>query len=98
MPLAQPFDRRRLEMTGDLVPLGGKRSILLGFEWRARRLKSGELRKSPGSTGRGSRWPHWVPRRMAYASISPDGSRVVADLRNQSDNAGLWLLDRAGVP
>ena len=96
--LAQPFDVSKLEVTGDPVPLaenvqaGSASSGVLAYASSARTTqltwldRTGKALATLGPPG------NWQ-----YASISPDGSRVVADLRNQSDNAGLWLFDRAGV-
>jgi Tol biopolymer transport system component len=97
--LAQPFDASKFEVTGDPVPLaenvhsGSASSGLLAYASSARTTqltwldRTGKALATLGPPG------NWH-----FASISPEGSRVVADQRNQSDNAGLWLFDRAGVP
>jgi Tol biopolymer transport system component len=96
--LAQPFDVSKLELTGDPVPLaenvqtGSASSGVLAYASSARTTqltwldRTGKALATLGPPG------NWH-----FPSISPDGSRIVADLRNQSDIAGLWLFDRAGV-
>jgi Tol biopolymer transport system component len=96
--LAQPFDLTKLEVTGDPVPLaenvfsGSASSGVLAYATSARATqltwldRTGKAQATLGPPG------IWL-----FASVSPDGSRVGADLRSQSDNAGLWLFDRAGV-
>ena len=96
--LAQPFDVSKLEVTGDPVPLAenvftaSASSGVLAYASSARTTqltwldRTGKALATVGPPG------NWQ-----YASISPDGSRVVADMRSQNHNAGLWLFDRAGV-
>jgi Tol biopolymer transport system component len=98
--LAQPFDVSRLETIGDPVPLA--ENVYSGS------ASSGGVLAYASSAG--ATQLTWLdrtgkalatlgpPGNWQYASISPDGSRIVADLRDQTDNAGLWLFDRAGVP
>jgi eukaryotic-like serine/threonine-protein kinase len=97
--LAQPFDASRLEITGDPVPLSENVDSFSA--------SSGALAyaNSAGATQQLTLFDRTgkalatlgPPGNWNYVSISPDGSSVIADLRNQSDNAGLWLFDRAGV-
>jgi eukaryotic-like serine/threonine-protein kinase len=97
--LAQPFDASRLEITGDPVPLAenvdsaSASSGVLAYASGAGATQQltwfDRTGKALATLGPPGNWH--------YASISPDGSRVIADLRNQSDDEGLWLLDRAGV-
>jgi dipeptidyl aminopeptidase/acylaminoacyl peptidase len=97
--LAQPFDASTLEITGDPVPLaenvhsGSGSSSVLAFASSGRATQLTWLDRTGKAMGTLGPPGNWL-----YASISPDGSRVVADLRDQTDNAGLWLFDRAGVP
>jgi eukaryotic-like serine/threonine-protein kinase len=96
--LAQPFDASKLEVTGDPVPVAenvftaSASSGVLAYASSARTTQLTWLDRTGKALATVG-----PPGNFLFASISPDGSRVVADLRNQSDNAGLWLFDRAGV-
>jgi Tol biopolymer transport system component len=97
--LAQPFDASKLEITGDPVPLaenvdaGSASSGVLAYTVSAGATQQltwfDRTGKALSTLG--------PPEEWRFVSISPDGSRVVADLRNQSNKAGVWLFDRAGA-
>jgi Tol biopolymer transport system component len=107
--LAQPFDAKRLRLTGDPVPLGD--SVLYDpgyFRAAFSASDNGVLVYAGGSGGSGARlaWydrsgkpigaPFGDPVDYVNFSISPDGKRLAAEIGDSTTGAGdIWLSDFA---
>ena len=109
--MAIPFDLDRLETTGSAVPVveGVRGRISIG-EVTFGISSSGFLVYSPGSMAAGvQRTMVWVdregkeepipapPRAYAYVRLSPDGSRVAMDVRDQENDIWAWDLVRRNL-
>ncbi len=106
--LAVPFDVDRLEVTGGPVPLveGVSRAASTGAA-NVDMARTGALVYLPGEGAGGDvRTPVWVdrngneealgipPRSYTYARISPDGTRMTLDARDDEDDVWVWDLTR----
>jgi eukaryotic-like serine/threonine-protein kinase len=103
--LAQPFDARRLELTGEPVALAEGVGTTLGYGFFSS-SSNGILAYRTGSSGGAYRLT-WFDRQgkalgttgtpaalFASDSISPDGTRALfGRIDLQSANVDLWLLD-----
>ena len=107
--LAVPFDLDRLEVTGDPVPLLDGVTITQGSGAVEFRLSAnGSLLYVTGDPSAASRTLVWVdrqgreeplaapPRRYLYPRLSPDGTRVALDVRDQELDIWIWDLTRGG--
>src|SRR5262249_60466164 len=106
--MAVPFDARRLITTGPPVPLvDGVRSTPAIGEVCFGVSSTGFLVYDPGTTlGRAQRTLWWVdragneeavpvpPRSYVYPRLSPDGTQVALDIRDQDKD--IWIWDLAG--
>jgi serine/threonine-protein kinase len=115
---AIPFDPKRLAITGNPVPvmegIGVKASGAANFDIST----AGHLVHSDAGAARSERTLVWVDRAgretaipaparsYFYARISPDGSRLSLDVRDQDEDIWIWdlrreslarLTDRAGA-
>jgi len=103
--LAQPFDLRRLELTGDAIPLAERVGSYLGDPLFSS-SRTGALVYRSGGTGEFSTLT-WFDRQGKMLSnladafygpftlaVSPDGSRAVAE-RLETTGVNLWLVDLA---
>ena len=104
--MAQSFDPSGLRTTGEAVPIGENvdhyNGISLSYFSASR---NGTLVYTSGGTSAGKRQFAWfdrngrsfgkigMPAAFQWASISPDGSTVAADLRDASGNYDIWLYD-----
>lgn len=106
--MAQPFNAARLQATGEAVPIAEQvdylpldQTVFGGF----RASQNGVLVYTSGALG-GEAQIAWFdrsgkavgtdgpPGNMQWASLSPDGSRVVTDLLDpQTGNRDLWIHD-----
>ena len=106
--LAMPFDVDRLEVTGGPVPLvdGVSRAGRTGAA-NADIARTGALVYLPGEgTGGAIRTLVWVdrqgheealaapPRAYVYLRLSPDGTRVALDTRDEENDLWIWDLRR----
>ena len=106
--LAVPFDVDRLEVTGGPVPLvEGVRHATLTGAANFDVSRDGSLTYLPGVAGAGVEHAlAWVdregreeplaaePRTYIYPRISPDGSRVALDVRDQERDIWIWDFAR----
>jgi eukaryotic-like serine/threonine-protein kinase len=106
---AVPFDLRRLEVTGDPVPVVDGVSTTPTGEAEFAVARNGTLIYVPGTTSTiaGPQFSLvWVnrqgreepiaapPRAYVYPRISPDGSRLALDIRDQENDIWIWDLKR----
>jgi serine/threonine-protein kinase len=110
--MAVPFEVKRLQVTGAPVPLAeGVQVIPSVGEASFAVSPTGLLIYAPGPavTANAERTLVWVdrqgneqpiaapPRAYAYARLSPDGSRIALDARDQEND--IWVYDIArGTP
>jgi eukaryotic-like serine/threonine-protein kinase len=101
--LAQPFDLRKLQLTGEPIPVAegvsfgdfsASLSGVLVYGSSGAPLENGQLTlfdrqgKTAGTVGE--------PGEYAYVAFSPDGKRVVAErARPDATGANLWMMDLA---
>ncbi len=106
-----PFDLERLEVTGDALPLServeGNRNGAAGFSI----AKNGTLLYVPGDLAAdgadrslvwvdrsGREEPAGAPARSYFAlRLSPDGTRVALDIRDQETDIWVWDIARKGL-
>ena len=99
--MAQPFDPRKLEFTGDPIPIAEKVNII-GFSASS----TGVLAYRADAVGPPGEQLSWYdrtgkllsttgdPGTYQRMSFSPDGTRVVAERLNpQGKNGNLWIFD-----
>jgi len=106
---AVPFDLARLEVTGDPVPVVEGVSTAPTGEAQYAVARNGTLIYVPGTTNTvaGPQFSLvWVnrqgreepigapPRAYIYPRISPDGSRLALDIRDQENDIWIWDLKR----
>jgi eukaryotic-like serine/threonine-protein kinase len=105
--MAVPFDVNRLKVAGPPVPLvAGVHALTNVGEASFAVSQTGFLIYAPGSDlGNGERTLAWVdregheqpiaapPRAYAYPRLSPDGSRIALDARDQEND--IWTFDIA---
>jgi serine/threonine protein kinase len=101
---AVPFDLDKLEISGDPVPLVEGILKLNAAQYAV--SDSGTLVYIPGTTSSSERTLVWVDRdgkeeaieapsrKYAYAHLSPDGTRVALDIRDQEYDIWIWDLAR----
>ena len=106
---AVPFDLQRIEVTGDPVPVVEGVSTATTGEAHYAIARNGTLIYVPGTasatTGPGYSMV-WVnrqgreeaipapPRSYIYPRISPDGTRLALDIRDQENDIWIWDLKR----
>ena len=101
-----PFDASRLEVTGEPVPvLEGVRTLQFGEAVYALSADGSLVYRPGGATGPPQRTLVWIdrdgreeavpasPRAYRYPRISPNGTRVALDLRDEESD--VWVLDFA---
>ena len=105
---AVPFDLRRLEVVGDAVPVVEGVNTTLAGEGQFAVSDTGTLMYVPGiATGTGPQYTLvWVsregreepidvpPRAYIYPRISPDGTRIALDIRDQENDIWIWDVKR----
>ena len=104
---AVPFDVERLEVTGNPVPLlegvmvkiTGAANFSLSDGGRLVYASgTGEVRSLMWVDREGREEPIDVPpRAYAYARLSPDGTKVALDSRDEDDDIWTWDLARGGL-
>ncbi len=107
--MAVPFDAQRLQVTGPPVPIvEGVRGRTSTGEVSVGVSRGGLLVYGPGTTttSNAQRTMVWVdragkeeplpvpPRSYAYPRLSPDGSRIALDIRDQNLDIWIWDLSR----
>ena len=105
---AVPFDLRRVEVVGDAVPVVEGVNTTLAGEGQFAVSDTGTLMYVPGvATGTGPQYTLvWVnregreepigvpPRAYIYPRISPDGTRIALDIRDQENDIWIWDVKR----
>ena len=107
---AVPFDLKRLEVTGDPVPMLEGVSTTAAGEGEFALSRTGTLLYVPGTVVGTTLGPQyslvWVNRQgreepigaplrgYTYPRISPDGARIALDIRDQENDIWIWDIKR----
>jgi hypothetical protein len=104
--MAQPFDARKLELTGEAAPVAESVALLAGRFANAAVSSTGVLlyRALSGFGAlpaqlawfeRGGKPPHPVstPARYLNFRLSPDGTRAAVPINEQGNVVDLWIVD-----
>ncbi len=104
---AVPFDVEALEVTGTPVPVTEGVQVDIGFGSAQFDIASdGTLLYATGGASGQVRTLVWVdrsgreerltvePRRYTYPRISPDGTRIALDVRDQDNDIWIWDINR----
>ena len=109
--MSVPFDVNRLETTGPPIPIvEGIRGRINTGDANFAVSRTGFLIYAPGGTGSSARRSLvWVdrdgreqaitapPRAYTYPRLSPDGTRVALDVRDQNGDIWIWDLARQNL-
>jgi Tol biopolymer transport system component len=108
--LAQPFDLDTLSLAGEAVPVAGGVSGGRGNGRASASADGSVLLYIPGSaTGLALTAPVWVdregreetiavpPRAYVYAQVSPDGTQIALDSRDEDSDIWIWDVSREAL-
>jgi Tol biopolymer transport system component len=106
--MAQPFDSAKAQTTGDAVPVAEQVDTMPGnSQGQFSASQNGVLVYTSGATAAGNVQITWfdrsgkqvgtvgTPSPMLWATLSPDGSTVAADVLDSTGGRDIWLHDLA---